>query len=153
MTSASIAIAADHHGVALKAHLTAWLISHGHSVDDRGTDGVEIVDYPVLCASIGNEITSGRADRGIMIGGSGQGEAIACNKIQGVRAGLCQTVFDAEISRGHNDANVLVLGAKVVTAELAEDIVETWLTLPFKGGVHQNRLDQIAELERGETPV
>ena len=148
---ASIAISADHHGVALKARLIAWLISHGHRVDDRGTDRGEIVDYPVLCASIGDEVTNGRADRGIMIGGSGQGEAIACNKIRGIRAGLCQTVFDAEISRGHNDANVLVLGAKIVTTELAEDIVETWLTLPFKGGVHQDRLDQIAALERGDS--
>lgn len=145
-----IAIAADHNGVALKTHLTQWLTSRGHEVDDRGTHRTEPVDYPPLCADIGRQVVDGRADRGIVLGGSGSGEQIACNKVRGVRAGLCHELLTAEISRAHNDANVLVMGAKVVTPKLAEELTATWLTTPFKGGRHQRRLDQIAALERGE---
>ena len=86
----------------------------------------------------------------MVLGGSGQGESIACNKIRGVRAGLCQDLFSTEISRAHNDSNVLVIAAKVVATDLARQIVATWLETPFKGGRHQQRLDQIAALERGE---
>ena len=92
----------------------------------------------------------GHADFGIVLGGSGSGESIACNKIRGVRAALCHCLFITEIARAHNDANVLVMGAKVVTPELAEDIAATWLATSFKGGRHQRRLDQVAALERGE---
>lgn len=144
-----IVIAADHNGVSLKSHLIALLADHGHTIDDRGTNGAEVVDYPVLCADIGREVVSGRADRGIVIGGSGQGEHIACNKLRGIRAGLCNSMFDVGISRAHNNSNVLVLAAKVVTKELAEDITAAWLSTPFKGGIHQQRLDQIAVLEAG----
>jgi ribose 5-phosphate isomerase B len=94
---------------------------------------------------------AGDAERGIVVGGSGSGEQIACNKIRGIRAGLCHELFTAEISRAHNDANVLVMGAKVIDAELAEKITELWLATAFKGGRHQQRLDQIAALERGES--
>jgi ribose 5-phosphate isomerase B len=147
-----VAIAADHNGVVLKAQLVDWLTSHGHDVDDRGSHaGGEVVDYPPLCADLCRQVLDGHADRGIVLGGSGQGEAIACNKIRGVRAGLCQDLFSTQISRGNNDSNVLVIGAKVVTPELAEQIVATWLETPFKGLVHQRRLDQIAALERGES--
>jgi ribose 5-phosphate isomerase B len=142
------AIAADHNGVALKEQLTAWLVARGHEVDDRGTHGDAVVDYPALCADVGRRVVAGTADSGIVVGGSGQGEVIACNKIRGVRAGLCHTRFATEISRGNNDANVLVLGAKVITPAEAEEVLELWLSTPFKGGRHQDRLDQIAELER-----
>jgi ribose 5-phosphate isomerase B len=145
-----IAIAADHNGVALKRHLIEWLAAEGHSVDDRGTGGTETVDYPLLCADVGRQVVDGRAERGIVLGGSGSGEQIACNKIRGVRAGLCHDRFVAEIARAHNDTNVLVMGAKIVTPELAQEITSIWLTTPFKGGRHQRRLDQIAALERGE---
>lgn len=145
-----IAIAADHNGVALKAHLIEWLAGHGHQVDDRGTDGTETVDYPPLCADVGHQVTSGNADRGIVIGGTGSGEQIACNKIPGVRAGLCHDLFITRIARTNNDTNVLVMGAKVIAPALAEAITETWLGTPFAGGRHQRRLDQIAALERGE---
>lgn len=148
-----IAIAADHNGVALKAHLITWLAGQGHEVDDRGTNGADTVDYPPLCADVGNQVTGGHADRGIVIGGTGSGEQIACNKIPGVRAGLCHDLFITQIARGHNDANVLVMGAKIVAPALAEAITETWLTTPFKGGRHQQRLDQIAALERGESLI
>jgi ribose 5-phosphate isomerase B len=144
-----IAIAADHNGVPLKDQLIHWLTEHGHDVDDRGTNGSGTVDYPPLCADVGRRVVAGHADRGIVIGGSGSGEQIACNKIPGVRAGVCHDLFTTQIARAHNDANVLVIGAKIVAPALAEMITELWLTTPFKGGRHQDRLDQIAALERG----
>jgi ribose 5-phosphate isomerase B len=148
-----IAITADHNGVPLKAHLTGWLADRGHEVDDLGTDGTEAVDYPLLCARLGRRVTSGRADRGIVIGGTGGGEAIACNKIPGIRAGLCHDLFLAEISRANNDSNVLVIGAMIVAPRLAERITDVWLGTAFTGGRHVRRLEQIAALERGELPV
>jgi ribose 5-phosphate isomerase B len=145
-----IAIAADHNGTAYKSQIVALLTARGHTVDDRGaTPGDGEVDYPPLCADLCRLVVAGAADRGIVVGGSGQGEAIACNKVPGVRAGLCQDLFGAGISRGNNDSNVLVLGAKVVTLELAGQIVSAWLDTPFKGGVHQRRIDQITAMERG----
>ncbi len=144
-----IAITADHNGVVLKARLVALLVEHGHDVNDRASQvGAEPVDYPPLCADVCRQVTGGLADRAIVIGGSGNGEVIACNKIRGIRAGLCHDLWGTEISRGNNDSNVLVLGAKVVPPQLAAAIVITWLDTPFKGGVHQRRLDQIAALER-----
>ena len=148
-----IAIGADHNGVALKARLLTRLTAAGHEVDDRGTNGSDVVDYPALCADVGRRVVEGNADRGIVVGGSGMGEHIACNKIRGVRAGLCHDRFTTEISRAHNDANVLVIGAKVIAPDLAEELTDLWLTTPFKGGRHQDRLDQIAALERGESLV
>lgn len=147
-----IAITADHNGVALKAHLIAWLQAHGHEVDDRAPYvGEEVVDYPPLCEDVCRQVLAGHADYAFVVGGSGSGEAIACNKIHGIRAALCLDLFVAEIARGNNDANVLVTGAKVVTPELAEQIVETWLATSFRGGRHQRRVDLIAALERGES--
>jgi ribose 5-phosphate isomerase B len=146
-----IAIAADHNGVALKERLAAALREQGHEVNDRAPEvGDAIVDYPPLCADVCGQVVDGAADRAIVVGGSGQGEAIACNKIPGIRAGLCHDIWGTEISRGNNDSNVLVLGAKVVSPELAELITDTWLTTAFKGGVHARRVEQIAALERGE---
>jgi ribose 5-phosphate isomerase B len=95
-------------------------------------------------------VAGGRADVGVVVGGSGQGEQIACNKIRGVRAALCDSLFTTEIARSHNDANVLVLGAKVVTPTVAKEIVGLWLATEFAGGRHVQRLEQIAALERGE---
>jgi len=146
-----IAIAADHNGVSLKDHLIGWLGARGHDVADRGAHGDATVDYPPLCADVGRLVAAGDADRGIVIGGSGSGEQMACNKIPGVRAGVCHDLFTTEIARAHNDANVLIIGAKIVAPALAELITERWLAVPFKGGRHQDRLDQIAALERGES--
>lgn len=147
-----ITIAADHNGLAMKRHLIASLTRRGHRVDDRGApEGVEVVDYPPLCEDVCRRVADGRADRGIVVGGSGMGEAVACNKLPGIRASLCHDLFTTEIARGNNDSNVLVLGAKIVSVELAEQITATWLSTPFKGGRHQVRVDQIAALERGET--
>lgn len=142
-----IAIAADHNGYALKVRLTAWLTAQGHTVDDRGSHSEETVDYPPLCADVCRQVTEGHAERGIVLGGSGLGETVACNKIRGIRAGLCHDLWSTRISRGNNDSNVLVLAAKILAPEDAEDIVGTWLTTPFKGGVHARRLEQIAALE------
>ena len=142
-----ISVAADHNGVGLKSRLVGWLEARGHEVHDCGAHGTEEVDYPPLCAEVGRQVARGESERGIVIGGSGHGEVIACNKIPGVRAGLLQTPFSIEISRGNNDSNVLVLGAKVVSPDEAEQITEAWLTTRFKGGRHARRLAQIAALE------
>jgi ribose 5-phosphate isomerase B len=145
-----IAVVADHNGLALKARLTAWLAARGHAVDDRGPAGEpgEPVDYPPLCADVCRQVLTGDADKAIVLGGSGLGETIACNKMPGIRAGLCHDEWTALVSRGHNDANVLVLPAKTLSAEAAERILAVWLDTAFLGGVHQRRLDQIAALER-----
>jgi ribose 5-phosphate isomerase B len=149
-----IAITADHNGVAVKARLIAWLEARGHAVDDRAAHvGEEVVDYPPLCEDACRRVLDGHADYAVVVGGSGSGEAIACNKIRGIRAGLCLDLFVAEIARANNDANVLVTGAKVVSEELAEQILETWLATEFRGGRHQARVDQIMALERGESLI
>ncbi len=147
-----IAITADHNGVALKERLVRWLEAQGHEVEDRGAHvGAETVDYPPLCEDVCRQVLDGHADFAIVVGGSGSGEAIACNKIRGIRATLCLDPWVAEIARGNNDANVLVTGAKVVAPDYAELIVERWLATSFRGNRHQLRLDQIAALERGES--
>jgi ribose 5-phosphate isomerase B len=147
-----IALAADHNGIALKTTIADLLTLLGHEVEDLGAHGHDgEVDYPPLCAALCRRVVDGAVDRGIVFGGSGLGETVACNKIRGIRAGLCHDTWSAGISRGNNDSNVLVLAAKVLGPEAATEIVETWLTTAFKGGVHQRRLDQIAELERTGT--
>ena len=144
-----IAIGSDHAGFALKQHLIAALRRAGHDVVDCGTHSEEPVDYPPICAAVGRLVVDGRADRGIVLGGSGQGEQIAANKVAGVRAALCNDLFTARLSREHNDANVLAMGGRIVATGLAEEILSIWLTTPFEGGRHQKRLEQIAEIESG----
>jgi ribose 5-phosphate isomerase B len=143
-----VAIGADHAGFLLKEHLKTVLQRLGHSVDDQGTFGEEPVDYPPICMAVGRTVADGRADRGIVLGGSGQGEQIAANKVSGVRAALCNDLFTARLSREHNDANVLSMGGRIVAFGLADEIVELWLNTAFAGGRHQRRLDQIANAER-----
>jgi ribose 5-phosphate isomerase B len=147
-----IAIGSDHAGFPLKQHLIGVLEAAGHEVDDRGTDSTESVDYPPICAGVAKEVVAGRADRGIVLGGSGQGEQIAANKVQGARAALCNDLYTARFSRTHNDANVLSIGARVVGLGLAEEILRVWLETDFEGGRHQRRVDQLAAIERGELP-
>ncbi|HEY6414888.1 MAG TPA: ribose 5-phosphate isomerase B [Acidimicrobiales bacterium] len=142
-----VAIGSDHAGFALKAHLSETLISLGHEVDDLGTDSEEPVDYPPICAAVGRAIMKGEADRGIVLGGSGQGEQMTANKIRGVRAALCNDLYTARMSREHNDANVLSIGARIVAPQLADEIMTLWLTTPFEGGRHERRITQIAEIE------
>ncbi len=143
-----IAIGSDHAGFLLKEHLKHTLAALGHTVDDLGTDSEESVDYPPFCFAVGRAVAQGGADRGIVLGGSGQGEQIAANKVAGVRAALCNDLFTARLSREHNDANVLSMGGRIVAFGLADEILTLWLDTPFQGGRHQRRLDQIAEQER-----
>jgi len=142
-----IALGADHAGFALKQHLAGTLRRLGHDVDDRGTHSEAPVDYPPICAEVARLVASGRAARGIVVGGSGQGEQMTANKIAGIRAALCNDLYTARMSRAHNDANVLALGGRIVAFGLAEEIVALWLETPFDGGRHQRRIDQIAALE------
>jgi ribose 5-phosphate isomerase B len=143
-----IAIGADHAGFALKEHLVATLRRLGHDVDDRGTFTTQSVDYPEISADVARAVASGRADRGIVLGGSGQGEQMAANKIPGVRAALCNDLYTARMSREHSDANVLTMGGRIVAFTLADEIAELWLLTPFEGGRHQRRVNQIHELEQ-----
>jgi ribose 5-phosphate isomerase B len=143
-----IAIGADHAGFQLKEHLKEILATLGHKVDDHGTNSEAPVDYPPICASVGRAVVAGKADRGIVLGGSGQGEQIAANKVRGVRAALCNDLYTARLSRQHNDANVLSMGGRIVAFGLANEILTVWLDTPYEGGRHQKRLDQIAEIER-----
>ena len=143
-----IAIGADHAGFALKQHLLGVLHKLGHDVDDRGTHSGDPVDYPRICAEVGLAVAEGRAERGIVLGGSGQGEQIAANKVHGVRAALCNDLYTARMSREHNDANVLAMGGRIVAPGLADEIVALWLSTPFEGGRHQRRVDQIMEIEK-----
>ena len=145
-----IAIGADHAGFALKQHLIGTLRRLGHDVNDRGTDSEDPVDYPSICAEVGRLVARGDADRGIIVGGSGQGEQIAANKVPGIRAALCNELYTARMSRLHNDANVLAMGGRVVAPGLADEIVTLWLNTAFEGGRHQRRVDQIAALEHAK---
>ena len=143
-----IAIGADHAGFRLKEHLKQTLQRLGHTVDDHGTDSEAPVDYPPICLGVAGAVAGGRADRGIVVGGSGQGEQIAANKVDGVRAALCNDLYTARLSRQHNDANVLAMGGRVVGFGLAEEILALWIKTPFDGGRHQRRIDQITAAER-----
>jgi ribose 5-phosphate isomerase B len=143
-----LAIGSDHAGYGLKTQVAGFLRGEGHDVEDLGTDSEEPVDYPLFSAAVARAVVDGTVERGIVLGGSGQGEQIAANKVHGVRAALCNDLYTARMSRAHNDANVLTIGARIVAAELATEIVRVWLATPFDGGRHQRRLDQIADIER-----
>ena len=142
-----IAIGSDHAGFELKSHLVVMLTGLGYTVDDQGTYSTESCDYPPICAGVGRTVRDGRADFGIVLGGSGQGEQLAANKVRGVRAALCNDLYTARMARAHNDANVLSIGARVVGVGLAEEIVTTFLSTPFEGGRHARRVAQLSELE------
>ncbi len=142
-----IAIGSDHAGYELKAHVVELLRSQGHDVDDQGTWSTEPVDYPPICAGVGRTVRDGQAELGIVIGGSGQGEQLAANKVRGVRAALCNDLYTARMARAHNDANVLSMGGRVVGVGLAEEIVAVFLATPFEGGRHARRVAQLSALE------
>lgn len=142
-----VALGADHAGVHLKDAVHSLLLSRGIEVQDVGTADETSVDYPDYAARVARAVASGQADRGILACGTGLGMAIAANKIDGVRAAPVVDLESAHLSREHNDANVLALGARVTTAEMALKIVATFLDTPFAGGRHQRRLDKIVALE------
>jgi len=143
-----VAIGSDHAGFELKETLITVLKAAGHDVHDHGTHSTASVDYPPICASVGRAVSSGAVDRGVVLGGSGQGEQIAANKVNGVRAALCNDLYTARMSRQHNDANVLSIGARIVAAALAEEILSLWLATDFEGGRHVARLQQLTDIER-----
>lgn len=145
-----IALGADHAGYQLKSAVAKHLVDRGHEVLDLGTDSEESVDYPAFCAAVGRAVVGGDVDVGIVMGGSGQGEAIAANKVRGVRAALCLDEWTARLARQHNDANVLSLGGRVVAEQFACDIVDVFLATEFEGGRHVRRLDQIRQIEEEE---
>ena len=151
MARVRIAIGGDHAGFELKEHLVAVLQKAGHDVSDLGTHSTEPTDYPPYCAAVGRAVVQGDAEMGIVLGGSGQGEQIAANKIVGVRAALCHDLFTARLSREHNDANVLSMGGRIVAFGLADEITTVWLATAFEGGRHQRRIDQIAAAEKLRT--
>ncbi len=144
---ARIAIGSDHAGYELKSHIVGLLRDGGHDVLDLGTDSTEAVDYPIYCSAVGRAVRDGDAELGIVLGGSGQGEQLAANKVRGVRAALCNDLYTARMARAHNDANVLSIGARVVGVGLAEEILHTFLATEFEGGRHARRVAQLTDLE------
>ena len=145
-----ISLGCDHAGYPLKEELKSFLLGEGHEVLDLGTDSTDPVDYPDFCAAAARAVADGRADRGIVLGATGEGEAMVANKVRGIRAAVCNDLFTARMSRTHNDANVLALGARVVAAALATEIVRVWMVTPFDGGRHLRRIERMAEIERGD---
>jgi len=136
-----IAIGSDHAGVELKQALKDWLEGQGHQINDLGPATTDSTDYPTHAQMVVQEVLDDRAERGILICGTGIGMAMAANKFRGVRAANCNDPFSARMSREHNDANILALGARIVAPGLAQEVVGTWLQTPFQGGRHQRRLD------------
>lgn len=145
-----IAVASDHAGFALKQEVADHLRQAGHEVIDLGTDSAKPVDYPPFCAACAREVVRGDADTGIVVGGSGQGEQLAANKVHGARAALCYNEWTARFARLHNDANLLSLGARVLGSELALAIVDVFLATSFEGGRHAARVAEISAIEAEE---
>jgi ribose 5-phosphate isomerase B len=145
----TVAVASDHTGIKLRQLLIAFLRGRGLAVQDLGTDGPEAVDYPDVAASVARLVARGEADAGIVIDGAGIGSAIAANKVRGIRAVMANDETIARYSREHNGANVLTLGATLVTADQARAIVTTWLTTPMKEARYIRRLAKIRDLENG----
>jgi ribose 5-phosphate isomerase B len=138
-----IAIGSDHAGFRYKEMFKARLTELGHDVKDFGTDSEQPVDYPLFCRPVAEAVAAGDTERGIVLGGSGNGEAMVANRVKGVRAALCWNVESAELGRRHNNANVLSIGERMVSEQLAIQILETWLNTPFDGGRHQRRIEEI----------
>jgi ribose 5-phosphate isomerase B len=143
----TVAFGADHAGYELKQHLIERLSAAGFDIIDHGTHSSESVDYPAFCAAAARSVRDGNADVGIVLGGSGQGEQLAANKVKGARAALCNCLYTARLARQHNDANVLSIGARVVGVGLADEIVDIFLSTDFEGGRHALRVAQITQLE------
>lgn len=146
-----IAFGSDHIGYPLKKEIMAYVEELGHTCVDFGTSGTERIDYPVYGSAAALAVAHGEADRGIVICGTGIGIGIAANKIDGIRCVTCSEPYSAELSRMHNNTNMLSFGARVVGSELAKMIVRIWLETEYEGGRHQRRIDQIKQLEEKQT--
>lgn len=142
-----IAVGSDHAGFNLKEAIKAKLEAEGHTIIDVGTDSTESVDYPKFGHAVGRTVASGEAERGVAVCGSGIGISIACNKVPGVRAALCTSVEMAEMCRRHNNANVICMGERMITQELAFAMVDTWMTTEFEGGKHLRRINELDDIE------
>lgn len=140
-----IAIGSDHAGYNYKQRIIAYLRELGHDVKDFGTDSTESVDYPAFIRPVAESVARGDFERGIVLGGSGNGEAMVANRIRGVRCALCWNVESARLGRSHNDANMISLGERMMPVEAAFDIVKVWLDTDFDGGRHERRVRQIDE--------
>ena len=141
-----LVVGSDHAAYELKEAIKAKLISEGHEVIDVGCDSTESVDYPKYGHAVGRAVASGEAERGIAVCGSGIGISIACNKVPGIRAALCTSVEMAEMCRRHNNANVVCMGARMISQELALDIIDTWMTTDFEAGKHLRRINEIEDI-------
>jgi ribose 5-phosphate isomerase B len=138
-----IAIGSDHAGYQYKELIKQHLTSAGHEVTDLGTDSTEPVDYPLFIRPVAEAVAAGRAERGIVLGGSGNGEAIVANRVRGIRCALCWNTESARLGRAHNDANMISLGERMIAEADLMPIVDTWLTTPFDGGRHARRIAEI----------
>ena len=143
-----IALGADHAGWELKDALKFWLIENGYQILDCGTHSPESVDYPDYALQVAESVASGKAERGVLVCGTGIGMAMTANKVPGVRAALCSDPFTARMSREHNDANVLTLGGRLMDQDLGLEILRMWLSTSFAGGRYERRVAKIAQIER-----
>lgn len=141
-----IAMGSDHAGFEYKQEIKTFLASAGHSVVDFGTHSTETVDYPLFIRPAAEAVARGECERGIVLGGSGNGEAMAANRLRGVRCALCWNLETARLARAHNDANMLSLGQRTISLDMALAIVKIWLETPFEGGRHLRRIQEIDEL-------
>ena len=138
-----IAIGSDHAGFRYKESIKHYLVERGHQIVDFGTDSEAPVDYPVFIRPVALAVASGEVERGVVLGGSGNGEAMAANRVKGVRCALCWNLESARLARQHNDANVISLGERMITEEMALEIVRVWLDTPFEGGRHIRRIQML----------
>jgi ribose 5-phosphate isomerase B len=139
-TTMRIGIGSDHAGFELKETLKAYLLAQGHDVHDFGTNSTDPVDYPIFIRPVALAVVGGQCERGIVLGGSGNGEAIVANRVSGIRCTVCWDVESTRLARAHNDSNVLALGERLIPEQDALRIVETWLNTPFEGGRHRQRI-------------
>ncbi len=146
-----IAIGNDHAALELKNHIVDYLVKEGHEVVNFGTDTPASTDYPIYGARVAHAVANGECERGVVICGTGIGISISANKVKGIRCALCSEPVSAKLTRQHNDANVLAMGARIIGPAMAEEIVHTFLTTEFEGGRHSRRVDLITKLENGQT--
>ncbi len=139
----NIAIGSDHGGFELKEKIKPLIVELGHDVEDVGCYSMDSVDYPEQAKAVSKMVAEGKADRGILICGTGIGMSLAANRCKGIRAALCHELFTARMSRKHNDANILCMGGRVIGPELAKEMVKIWLATEFEGGRHKRRIDMI----------
>lgn len=142
-TPVKLAIASDHAGYEYKERIKTFLTERGYEVKDFGTDSEESVDYPLFIRPAAEAVANGEYDRGIVLGGSGNGEAMVANKVKGIRCAVCWSIETARLAREHNDANMISIGQRVTALETALSIVNTWLSATFEGGRHQRRILQM----------